>query len=649
MKSKKYILFLILFFNIITYSQVVPKKGGICFRTDDDQPISNYQEYAEIFNQYGKNFTCAINYGKDQITPEYVDMLEQLQLSGHEVMAHTPWHSTVWFSTKLGTEYYINHPGVQRINGNNIELKHEEANISFSKRNGWVNINGNIVTSDAGIFASFSKSDCYIYFPSLDKLVFTISNNGWIDDYNVEVSDFWGKSIDLGTHTNIQFYNFDFNNIHLTLDAIRALAEESIRIAESYNLIRPYSWIQPGGYHPHVHRNELKQALFDNLGFNTGGIFPDPSLKVFNEFNPDNDKQFGMNFGDFRDDIWTLEDCKEFIADKIAKHRVVIGHSHFNWGELLGGWNGFLDRTEELIQWCIENDIPIRTYSEWADILYYQTPNPYENIFPTLDRDLDENGVPDGYETLAGLWKSDDGVDSSNNYCYSIDSEGTLFRVDNLGGLEKGDNSFEVWTKGEIGDEIEVNFEVGTEEYKYVFPAESSEWTLYNLSQSTNGNYNVNIPENLSMVNISIRCSNYSSGEVKVSGMSLKKKGIQLSLKVFLEGSYNQNGEMHTYINSTLPNMQPFASAPWNYYGDEAIAGTLNPDVVDWVLVSIKSDANSSSFVTRRAALLKKDGNIVDLNGIDPIELKVFPGQYYVQVDHRNHLNIMSANLVSID
>ena len=42
------------------------------------------------------------------------------------------------------------------------------------------------------------------------------------------------------------------------------------------------------------------------LGYKAAGLDPNPSLKVFNEYNPNNDAQFAMSWGDFRDDIWTL-------------------------------------------------------------------------------------------------------------------------------------------------------------------------------------------------------------------------------------------------------------------------------------------------------------------------------------------------------
>ncbi len=322
-----------------------------------------------------------------------------MQASGHEMMDHTPWHHTYWFKTELPTSYFQNHPGVHSINGTNIELNHAAVNINYSKRNGYVNISGDTVTSSSGIFSSFSKSDCYLYFPTLNKLVFIDDKTGWINQYKVKVTDFWGHSINLGSYQNIQFYNFDYFNIHLTIDALRALAEESLRLANYYNLQRPYTWIQPGGYFPQVHRDEVKQACGDALGYTSAGVFADPSLKVFNEYNPGYDKQFGMNFGDFKDNVWTLDECKALIADRIAKHHVVFGENHFDWGAvLLGGWSGFLTRTEGLLQWCVANNIPIRTYSEWKDVLYNQTPNPNENIFPPLNIDLDANNISDGYD-----------------------------------------------------------------------------------------------------------------------------------------------------------------------------------------------------------------------------------------------------------
>jgi len=524
-----------------TYSQsssnLVSKKGGICFRTDDNQLISRYLEYAALFNSYNQKFTLAINLGlSNEITPEYVVGLKQIQASGHEIMDHTPQHRTNYFTTILPTDYYINHPGVQRIAGNKIELKYVNVNIANAKRSGYVNISRDTVTSTNGIFSSFLKSDCYLYFPSLGQLVFIDEIFGWIDQNRVKVTDFWRNGVDLGTRQNIQFYNFDFNNVHLTIDGLKVLGEESIRLANYYGLERPYSWIQPGGYFPRLYRNEVKQACGDALGYKSAGIFADPSLKVFNEYDPGNDEQYGMSFSDFRDDIWTLEQCKGYIADRMAKHYVVFGGNHFTNGEdgLLGGWSGFLTRTTGLIQWCIANNIPIKTYSEWADILYNQVPNPDEDIFPPLNVDLDGNNIPDGYNSGGyGILRKTDGIPTINDYSYSTNTVGEICSIKDLGGIEKGTNDFEIWTKGAPGDFIEVTFKVGTQNQVYKFPAENSGWIKYNLAQSVNGNTSLNIPNNISLIDVTIRCSNYSSGEVRISGMKLAKlSGVSEYLSV---------------------------------------------------------------------------------------------------------------------
>lgn len=516
----------------------IPKKGGVCFRTDDNQTISEYLEYASIFNTYNQKFSFAINLGLSTITPDYIAGLQQLQAWGHEMMDHTPRHMTNRFSTILDPEYFRNHPGVHRISGNRIELKHASVNINYSKRSGIVNIQGNKIISSSGEFSEFLRSDCYLYFPALDKLVFISDNGGWIDSNNVIVQDFWNNNIDLGVHQSIMFYNFDYKNIHLLPEAIKALGEESVRLSIYYNLNRPYTWIQPGGYFPQVYKGEVKQGLESELGFKGAGVFSDPSLKVFNEYNPNNDRQFGMSWGDFNEDVSSLQTCKQIIADRIAKHHVLIGHSHFN--NLLDGWPGFLDRTDKLIQWCVRNNIPIRTYTEWSDILYRQTPYPNENIFPPLNVDLDGNKIPDGYNSNAGeKLDTTDGSPSINDYCFNTNKAGEIFSISNLAGLEKGQNDFGIWTKGASGNFIEVIFKLktsfwsNTQDFVYKFPAENSEWTYYDLAQSINGNTILNIPSSISLMDVIVRCSNYSSGIVKVSGMKFAKsfvKGDSLSV-----------------------------------------------------------------------------------------------------------------------
>ena len=84
-------------------ANLISKRGGLCFRTDDNQPIAKYLEYAALFNNYNQKFSFALNLGRPEITSDYLNGIRQMQASGHEMMDHTPQHRTNLFRTILST------------------------------------------------------------------------------------------------------------------------------------------------------------------------------------------------------------------------------------------------------------------------------------------------------------------------------------------------------------------------------------------------------------------------------------------------------------------------------------------------------------------------------------------------------------------
>jgi len=152
---------------------------------------------------------------------------------------------------------------------------------------------------------------------------------------------------------------------------------------------------------------------------------------------------------------------------------------------------------------------------------------------------------------------------------------------------------------------------------------------------------------------------------------------VTLELYVYIEGSivepqtgvYN-TPPMRTTLNDSrlLPGQfsenpftgniysspgQPYSVLPWSYSGTEgdgfdsgassANAGANYPlTVTDWVLVSLRADPiNGSETLCQRAGLLHSDGHIefmADANccNIDQSQ------SYYIVIEHRNHLIIMS-------
>jgi hypothetical protein len=66
--------------------------------------------------------------------------------------------------------------------------------------------------------------------------------------------------------------------------------------------------------------------------------------------------------------------------------------------------------------------------------------------------------------------------------------------------------------------------------------------------------------------------------------------------------------------------------------------------IVDWVFIELRSGVDSTVIVDSRSALIQRDGDIVDVDGVSSVKFtQANAGQYYVVVKHRNHLGVMSV------
>jgi len=133
-------------------------------------------------------------------------------------------------------------------------------------------------------------------------------------------------------------------------------------------------------------------------------------------------------------------------------------------------------------------------------------------------------------------------------------------------------------------------------------------------------------------------------------GPYIKESSVTVKIKVFLQGPFDSD-TMKTVLlkENYIPLEQPFDQAPWNYAGKESV--NMVPDsVVDWLLIELRAEVDSSSIVSRRAVFLKNNGQIIDTSGVDQVRfVGVDPGDYYIVIYHRNHLAIMSNEKVDLD
>jgi hypothetical protein len=118
-----------------------------------------------------------------------------------------------------------------------------------------------------------------------------------------------------------------------------------------------------------------------------------------------------------------------------------------------------------------------------------------------------------------------------------------------------------------------------------------------------------------------------------------------LNNKVILEGAWNGTDMKTTLLdNSVIPLSHPYNNSPWNYTGTESVS-SVPADVVDWILIELRTGTDPATMVGQRAGFLLKDGSVVDLDGSSLLAFDngLLPGDYYIVVRHRNHLAIMSA------
>jgi hypothetical protein len=131
---------------------------------------------------------------------------------------------------------------------------------------------------------------------------------------------------------------------------------------------------------------------------------------------------------------------------------------------------------------------------------------------------------------------------------------------------------------------------------------------------------------------------------------------VILDIKVNLQGPLNSGGGLMNdglRASGHIPLTEPYTGLGYTHVsnpgGETTTAPVLavtGPDaIVDWVFVSLRSNADPTNVVHTRAGLLQRDGDVVDVDGTSFLSFPSRPpGQYYVSVEHRNHLGIMTLN-----
>jgi hypothetical protein len=156
----------------------------------------------------------------------------------------------------------------------------------------------------------------------------------------------------------------------------------------------------------------------------------------------------------------------------------------------------------------------------------------------------------------------------------------------------------------------------------------------------------------------------YTIGEVNVQELSVGNiqvsegfinPEIQLAIKlnptVFLQGAainpsvaglMNDNLRVSGLVPTTSPYIDVLTC-------DTSVFNTTGTDaIIDWVYVELRDENDNTSVLDSQSALLQRDGDVVDVDGISALSFDQQSGNYFVSIAHRNHLGIITSNVIPL-
>ncbi|UPS91232.1 hemagglutinin protein [Bizionia sp. M204] len=144
-----------------------------------------------------------------------------------------------------------------------------------------------------------------------------------------------------------------------------------------------------------------------------------------------------------------------------------------------------------------------------------------------------------------------------------------------------------------------------------------------------------------------------SAGNIQVSeGFINGTMKIKMDPKLFLQGPLLNPvsaGLMNDNLrqNAIIPTTSPYADLATCNASVFSVTGANA--IVDWVWVELRAANDNTKRITGKSALLQRDGDVVGLDGVTSLIMNAAPSNYYVVVNHRNHLGAMSAGTIGLN
>lgn len=522
--------FLVLGNTLVQAQTYLAKKAGVCFRFDDYQKPENLEKVRLLFNKHGVKFTYSLNTGLGEIFGDtaFWNVVKRMEADGHELADQSPTDVSHYFEPKTTAEAqtFAGRPGVDHVNTtyNRVCLKYQLLSTTGAGDEGNVDISGDRVISKLpGEFAWIKlinlRYTSHFYFPVNGKLVTLadIRNANPNDADTVFVKSFWKEDIDLGTHNNVAFRKLTPFDLSVEKEALQTMMGYSLKVFAKYGLKNPVTFIHPGGSHPYVNRQILKEAL-EPMGIKGGASYPYQKFGI-TYYNPNGLNQYSLQGGDITPEVNTVLDCKKHISEYYAKNTVIVSINHFTSLGATYSFDQMLANLEQLIVWCKSNGISIQTYAAWNKYFSEDYTDHTDDIFPPLQNDFDKDGKTDGLLiNNANIVDTINGLPYNNNVCYTVSTNTFVFNFTRVYGLSKGRNTLSLSTKGGKDQYDYFSMVLDMPEINY-----SKTFAVYTHTPNyTERNFDFDVPEGVTYFNLTLNYNTQNNAKVYVSGIKVR-------------------------------------------------------------------------------------------------------------------------------
>lgn len=148
--------------------------------------------------------------------------------------------------------------------------------------------------------------------------------------------------------------------------------------------------------------------------------------------------------------------------------------------------------------------------------------------------------------------------------------------------------------------------------------------------------------------------------DIVLSGAIQGPDCIPIAVNAILEGPYDVSTGLMTdelRVLGVIPTTEPFTGYGMTHVGqgggeivDPIVFDVIGNDaIIDWVFLELRDAMDSSLVLATRSALLQADGDVVDVDGIFPVQFCGLPeGNYYAAIRPRHHLATMTASAIPL-